>query len=172
MRKTEMFIVVLAHVLGVYLAIGLVGGIGTGVYIFGPSIEVLVSPVVRFRPVDHVYRDKSKACFALHITKAHAAVPLKYSFSVEAKLSALIPVSAYLVRSATDRTLIPQDLQNHTVGTSWTRVYCFGMPSTIADNQEIRVTGAASHRRHPFWTSTTPIPPFNIPPLADAKALP
>lgn len=160
MSKTELFIVVMAHVFAFYLAVGLLAITGGAVYLFGPETETYLSPVVVFGPTDGVTRDESKVCFTLHLTKVHAAVPLKYVFFIEAKLSERIPVAAYLVDDKDKKTA--QDLKTHAVGTSWRRRYCFEMPATMPDDQEIRITGHAIHRRHPFWNTVTEIQPFNV----------
>ena len=128
--------------------------------LFCPEIETALSPVVVFAPVDAISRDATRICFALHIEKRHAAVPLKYSFFVEARLSDRIPVAAYLVDAA-HRRLPNADLVTHPVGERWTRHYCFDLPQTVAD-LDVRVTGGALHRRHPLWDTPTSIPSFNV----------
>lgn len=126
-----------------------------------PQIETWISPVVVFSPVKVTYRDENKACFALPIEKRAAAVPIKYEFFVEAKLSSKIVVSAYIANDDwTKRS--PSDLENHPVGSKWTRRYCFELPSTIADFQPLRVSGYALHRRHAVYDTRTNIDPFVI----------
>ncbi len=149
-----------APVFGGYLGVVTLGGLDALVTRVLPAFETELSPVVRFAPIDDVFRDKTKVCFTLHITKLHAAVPLKYSFAAEARLSDRIPVAAYLVDDAL-RRLKMADLVTHPVGDRWTRHYCFELPQTIAD-LDIRVSGLALHRRHPLYDTVTPIPSFNV----------
>ena len=143
-------------------------------YFFGADIEnAVVGPVVKFDATTKIFRgyvtnpaskrEVEVACFTLHIEKKHQATPLKYAFFVEARLSDLIPASAYL---ADDHHFKAEsDLQTHPVGQRWSRDYCFEMPGTIADSQDIRVSGYAEHQRHSLWHSITHIPPFVIPAL-------
>ena len=149
-----------APLLGGYLGVVTLGGLDALVTHICPEIETALSPVVAFAPVDAISRDATRVCYALHIEKRHAAVPLKYSFFVEARLSDRIPVAAYLVDADRHR-LKNADLATHPVGERWTRHYCFELPQTVAD-LDVRVTGAALHRRHPLWDTPTPIPGFFV----------
>lgn len=149
-----------APILGGYLGVVTLGGFDALVTRVCPALETWASPVVAFAPVDAISRDATRVCFALHIEKLHDAVPLKYAFFVEARLSDRIPVAAYLVDDGLHR-LKNADLVTHPVGERWTRHYCFDLPQTVAD-LDVRVTGTALHRRHPLWDTPTPIPSFNV----------
>lgn len=151
---------VAAPLIGGYLGVVTLGGLDALVTRFCPAFETWASPVVAFAPVDTISRDATRVCFSLHIEKLHAAMPLKYSFFVEARLSDRIPVAAYLVDDRLHR-LKNADLVSHPVGERWTRRYCFDLPQTVAD-LDIRVTGTALHRRHPLYDTPTPIPGFTI----------
>lgn len=149
-----------APLFGGYLGVVTLGGLDALVTRVCPALEAWLSPVVAIAPVDAILRDKAHVCFALHITKLHAAVPIKYAFFVEARLSDRIPVAAYLV----DEHLRRQknaDLVTHPVGERWMRHYCFDLPQTVED-LDLRVTGSALHRRHPFYDTPTPIPSFFV----------
>ena len=149
-----------APLMGGYLGVVTLGGLDALVTRICPALETWASPVVAFAPVDAITRDESRVCFALHIEKLHAAVPMKYTFFAEARLSDRIPVAAYLVDDGL-RRLKNADLVTHPVGERWTRRYCFDLPQTVAD-LDIRVTGTALHRRHPLWDTPTPIPGFFV----------
>ena len=149
-----------APLLGGYLGVVTLGGLDALATRLCPALETWLSPVVAFAPVDSITRDATRVCFALHIEKLHAGVPLKYSFVVEARLSDRIPVAAYLADDHL-RRLGNSDLVTHPVGERWTRHYCFDLPQTVAD-LDIRVSGTALHRRHPFYDTPTPIPSFNV----------
>ena len=150
-----------APLVGGYLGVVTLDGFQTAATRIAPGIETLVSPIVAFDPVTRVTRAKDKVCFDLDMTKLHAAVPIKYTFFVEARLSDRIPVAAYLA-DRQNRRLKNADLTTHSVGEHWTRHYCFDPPRTVQD-LDIRVSGTALHRRHPFYDTPTPIPPFNVP---------
>lgn len=167
MRLSEIGISVLAHVFGFYMAMGTLLVLFGGVYLYGPSLETLVSPIVGFAPVDGITRDADKVCFDLHIVKLHAAVPIIYTFFVEAHLSERMLVAAYLADQYNHKLAKKDsDLITHAVGEHWTRHYCFELPQTVQD-LDIRVGGEARHRRHPFYDTPTPIPPFNVPALTN-----
>ena len=147
-----------APLFGGYLGVVTLGGLDAVVTRLFPVLEAWLSPVVAIAPVDAIHRDEDRVCFALHIEKLHAAVPMKYTFFAEARLSDRIPVAAYLVDDQL-RRLKNADLVTHPVGERWTRHYCFDLPETLRD-LDIRVTGTALHRRHPFYDTPTPIPGF------------
>ena len=147
-----------APLFGGYLGVVTLGRLDALVSRVCPILETWLSPVVAFAPVDGIVRDQERVCFALHIQKLHAGVPMKYMFFVEARLSDRIPVAAYLVDDHL-RRLKNADLVTHPVGERWTRHYCFDLPQTVQD-LDIRVSGSALHRRHPFYGTPTPIPAF------------
>ena len=147
-----------APLFGGYLGVVTLGGLDALVTRICPELETALSPVVAFAPVDAIVRDQDRVCFVLHIEKLHAAVPMRYTFFAEARLSDRIPVAAYLVDDQL-RRMKNADLVTHPVGERWTRHYCFDLPQTIAD-LDIRVTGTAWHRRHPLYDTLTPIPVF------------
>ncbi len=147
-----------APLFGGYLGVVTLGGLDALVMRVCLALETTLSPVVAFAPVDAIVRDNERACFVLHIEKLHAAVPMKYTFFAEARLSDRIPVAAYLVNDHLQRTK-NSDLVTHPVGERWSRHYCFELPQTIA-GLDIRVTGTALHRRHPLYDTPTPIPAF------------
>ena len=149
-----------APLFGGYLGVVTLGGLDALVTRLCPALEASVSPVVAFAPVDAIVRDHDRVCFVLHIEKLHAAVPMKYTFVAEARLSDRIPVAAYLVDDRLVR-LRNADLVTHPVGERWTRHYCFDLPQTVQD-LDIRVSGTALHRRHPFYDTPTPIPSFFV----------
>ena len=149
-----------APLFGGYLGVVTLGGLDALVTRICPALETTLSPVVAFAPVDVIFREQDRVCFELHIEKLHAAVPMRYTFFAEARLSDRIPVAAYLVDDDL-RRLKNADLVTHPVGERWTRHYCFDLPQTIAD-LDIRVSGTAWHRRHPLYDTPTPIPAFNV----------
>lgn len=150
-------------------------------YVYGPSIEPFVfGYVVKIPAADRAWRgyitrrethrEVEVSCFRLHgLRKLAPAVPTKYAFQIEAKLSDKINVSSYVADK--DHQTSQDDLSTHPVGMVWDQSYCFEMPGTIADDQEIRVSGHAEHTRlvfgkpFPFWQSVTPIPEFLVKPV-------
>ena len=151
---------VAAPLFGAYLGVVTLGGLDALGTRICPVLETALSPIVAIAPVDAIVRDQDRVCFELHIEKLHAAVPMKYTFLAEARLSDRIPVAAYLVDDQL-RRLKNADLVTHPVGERWTRHYCFDLPQTIA-GLDIRVTGTAWHRRHPLYDTPTPIPGFFV----------
>lgn len=155
----------LAHVCAI--AIVMVFGVAIGLAApCLPKIEGYFRPIIIASAVDGSFsRDDQKACFSLDVRKLHVGDPLIYQFAVEVRQNqhwlSPISVNAHIVDEATGRSR--DDYDNHKVGSSWRRHWCFDLPGSVSPWQVVRVSGYAAHRAHPLWNTHSPTPSFVIP---------
>ena len=172
-RTRTFFSEIFGTIIGCIIAFAIYGSVARSFTIV-PAIENWLSPTISVSASEFI-RDDIKACFFLDLKKLHTGVPVLYRFWAQTKIApnaewgTPIALSAYIAKdNSTDRD-IGADLVVHKIGSTWRRHYCFELPGTVTGWQEILVTGQAEHRRHPFYTSVTPLPSFIIPAVAEAS---